>query len=193
MEVGQGRLGRQDWIDAGLRALAAGGVEAVRIDPLAKVLGVTRGSFYWHFADRDALLGALLNTWKARETDDAIATVEHGGGPPSERLLRLLELCAEDDGRLETSLRAWSVKDGAVAAEVVAVDRRRVAYLEALLRGLGLHENESAARARLVYRAWIGAFMLLDARTRPERLADARHTHRLVTAAAAASGSANRP
>src|SRR4051794_6442265 len=76
------------WIDEGLRALAAGGPGAVRIEPLAKALGVTRGGFYWHFRDRGALLEALLDTWERRSTDEVLERVEREGGDARAKVRR---------------------------------------------------------------------------------------------------------
>src|SRR5882672_4359513 len=82
------RTPRSTWIEAGLRALAAGGPDAVRIEPLAKALGVTRGGFYWHFADRDALLREMLDTWERAATDEVIERVERKGGDARARVRR---------------------------------------------------------------------------------------------------------
>ena len=82
------RTPRRSWIDQGLRALADGGPDAVRIEPLAKSLGVTRGGFYWHFADRDALLAEMLDTWERAATDEVIEQVERSGGDARTRLRR---------------------------------------------------------------------------------------------------------
>ncbi len=87
------------WIEAGLRALAAGGPDAVRIDQLAKSLGTSRGSFYWHFADRDALLTALLDTWERAATDEVIQRVESRGGDFRARLRRAGALTVSLDSR----------------------------------------------------------------------------------------------
>jgi AcrR family transcriptional regulator len=80
------RLGRQEWINAGLKALAEHGAEAVRIERLADTLRVTKGSFYWHFKDRGALLEALLEAWQARATNAIIDQVEARGGDARTRL-----------------------------------------------------------------------------------------------------------
>ena len=79
------RTPRSKWIEQGLRALAAGGPDAVRIEPLAQALGVTRGGFYWHFADRDALLEAMLDTWERATTDEVFERVEREGGDAGPR------------------------------------------------------------------------------------------------------------
>ncbi|HEY2239319.1 MAG TPA: helix-turn-helix domain-containing protein, partial [Streptosporangiaceae bacterium] len=85
------------WVEAGLEALGAGGPEAVRVDPLARALGVTRGSFYWHFADRDALLTELLNAWERAATDDVLERVERHGGDARARLRRAGALTFSDE------------------------------------------------------------------------------------------------
>src|SRR5260370_13787965 len=82
------RTPRRRWIDEGLRALAAGGPDAVRIEPLAKALGVTRGGFYWHFEDREALLTEMLDTWERAATDEVIERVEREGGDPRAKVRR---------------------------------------------------------------------------------------------------------
>src|SRR4051794_42777 len=102
------------WVDAGLKALAAGGPDAVRIEPLAKELGVTRGGFYWHFDDRRALLETMLDTWERSVIDEVISRVEAGGGDGRAKLHRLFELAAAADEilgvellRVELAIRDW--------------------------------------------------------------------------------------
>src|SRR2546430_17587307 len=83
------RTPRSRWIAEGLRALAAGGPDAVRIEPLAEALGVTKGGFYWHFADRRALLDEMLDTWERTSIDEVIERIESEGGDARARLRRL--------------------------------------------------------------------------------------------------------
>ncbi len=157
-------LGPEDWIAAGLAALADGGVDAVRVDPLAKSLGVTRGSFYWHFRDRAALLTALLDAWGRQQTDGVIARAEALDLPPADTLRALLGFCFADDGRLERALRAWATQDAAVARTIAAMDERRTAYLSVLLKASGIPQPNADARARLAYRTWLGDYALADRR-----------------------------
>src|ERR1700733_9028815 len=91
------RTSRKRWIEEGLRALAAGGPEAVRIEPLARRLGVTRGGFYHQFADRAALLGEMLDSWERRVTHDVVAQVEDEGGNPRTRAIRAGALTFGDE------------------------------------------------------------------------------------------------
>ena len=91
------RTPRSTWIEAGLGALAAGGPDAVRIEPLAQALGVTRGGFYWHFHDRRALLDEMLDTWERRSTEEVIERVEREGGDPEAKARRAGALTFSDD------------------------------------------------------------------------------------------------
>src|SRR5215204_102244 len=86
-----------NWIDQGLRALAAGGPGAVRIEPLARALGVTKGGFYWHFDDRRALLEEILERWERLGVDEVIERVEAGGGDARAKLRRLSALAVSSD------------------------------------------------------------------------------------------------
>ena len=85
------RLGREDWIRGGLELLGTSGIEKVKIVPLAEKLGVTSGSFYWHFTNRRQLYNELLEYWEREMTDKAIEQAKHFAGPPKERILLLME------------------------------------------------------------------------------------------------------
>src|SRR4051795_9994247 len=104
----QARTPRSDWITAGLNALARGGPEAVRIEPLARELGATKGSFYWHFNDRAGLLEALLDSWERTVVDDVIAQIDAGGGDGRDRLRRLFALAGS---RGDPTPRAVALRD----------------------------------------------------------------------------------
>src|SRR5918998_6119560 len=84
------RLSRKDWIEAALAAIAEGGVAAVAVEPLAARLGATKGSFYWHFANRDALLQAALAQWEEQTTTVVISEIKSGPDEPIDRLRRLV-------------------------------------------------------------------------------------------------------
>src|SRR5438477_7765626 len=87
--VSETRLSAQDWETAALEALADGGVAGVAVEPLARRLGVTKGSFYWHYADREALLAAALSRWEKSHTESIIAALADVRDP-RERLVRLI-------------------------------------------------------------------------------------------------------
>src|SRR5918995_5249294 len=111
------RTPRGSWIEEGLRALAVGGPDAVRIELLAQTLGVTRGGFYWHFDGRGALLDEILETWERRTVDDVIERVESEGGDARAKLRRLSALAASTDEplRIDLAVRGWARREKAVA------------------------------------------------------------------------------
>jgi len=175
------RLTRADWLTAALRTLARDGAAALRVEPLAKQLGVTKGSFNWHFADRPALLAAVLAEWERRATDAVIVKVERDGGDAGAKLGRLFRIVSGADGRLDRAIRAWAASDAAAAAVQARVDRRRLDYLERQLEGLGFAADDAAARARFAYQSLIGDFILGLARPIEDRRADAQRLHALLT------------
>src|SRR3954454_10006516 len=111
------RTPRSSWIEEGLRALAAGGPDAVRIELLARALGVTRGGFYWHFDDRRALLEEILDTWERLSVDEVIEPIEREGGGAGAWRRRLSALRASSDEplRIDLAVRDWARRDQTVA------------------------------------------------------------------------------
>src|SRR6266545_781486 len=107
------RTPRSSWIEEGLRALAAGGPDAVRIELLARALGVTRGGFYWHFDDRRALLEEILDTWERMSVDEVIERVDSEGGDARAKLRRLSALAASSDEplRIDLAVRDWARRE----------------------------------------------------------------------------------
>ena len=138
------RLGKADWIDAALKTLADQGVDAVRVERLAETLGVTKGSFYWHFENRDALLDAILEAWRSGSTGAILEEVEAAGGEALEKLTRLLTIVERFDGRLDLAVRGWGAQDEKARAALASVDGRRLGYLESLFAGLGFDKPPSA-------------------------------------------------
>lgn len=174
------KLGRQDWLTAGLQVLTESGIEAVRVEPLAKLMNVTKGSFYWHFKNREDLLEAMLQEWETRETDDIIKQVEAAGGDASAKLLNLLQLAYEDDGELEKAMRTWAANDARTAAAIARIDQHRLDYLGDLFLQIGFQAVEAKARARLAYYSWVGEFTVGIPTSQAERLAEARLNHAIL-------------
>ena len=163
------RTPRSSWIREGLRALAAGGPDAVRIEPLAKALGVTRGGFYWHFADRRALLEEILDWWERASVDEVIERIENEGGDAKAKLRRLSALAASSDEplRIDLAIRDWARREPRVAARLRRVDNRRMDYLRALFGAFGRDAEEVEARCLVFYSLWIGNhFIAADHGTR---------------------------
>ncbi len=150
---------RSGWIDEGLRALGAGGPDAVRIELLAKALGVSKGGFYWHFANRAVFLEALLDTWERRSLYEVIDRIESEGGHAKARLWRLFAMASTADQLLKVDLavRDWARRDKAVAKRLRRVDNRRMDYLRSLFGDFCSGEDEVEARCLLVGSLWIGS------------------------------------
>lgn len=155
-------LSHDAWVQAGFAALAEGGVEAIRVEPLAERLGVTKGSFYHHFANRRALHVAMLESYELHGTTRIIDEVEAAAGSPNDRLRRLARLTLQPEpanDAIENAIRAWAATDEVAAAAIGRVDERRLTYTAALLRAAGLPPSMARRRARLFYRMLIGEFV----------------------------------
>ncbi len=150
------RVPRGTWIEHGLRALAAGGPDAVRVDPLARALGVSRGGFYWHFADRQALLDGMLDAWERSTTEDVIGHLERAGGDAAAKLRRLLELTSPSVLMTDLAIRDWARRDEAVAERLRRVDNRRMDYLRSLFRGPSVTDGDVEARSLLAFSLLVG-------------------------------------
>lgn len=146
-------LARSDWIEAGFATLGREGPGGVRVERLARALGATKGSFYWHFRDRAELEAAILDAWDKRTTA-AILGQAAGAEPADDRLRRLGQLVtdAAEPGQLfeiERAVRSWGVFEPRVATRVAAVDRRRLGALGALFRECGFGRADAELRARI--------------------------------------------
>ena len=154
------QLTAKDWLDQGLKVLAARGFTALKAEPLAKAMGVSRGSFYWHFTDVDAFHAAILGYWREVAAERVIANVEAASGNENPVTLLLRQAFG---GRLalEKAVRTWAAHDPAARTAMQAMDRRRLSYVEKLLRESGLSSGIARARAQILYWAFVG-FALSD-------------------------------
>lgn len=155
------RLSREDWLRFALKTLATSGHGALKADTLARALGVSRGSFYWHFADLAAFHTALLEHWRSRYSEGIIEALA-AERTPRAKLTKLLERSMGGDPSLERALRAWAVADDAVRHVIDETDVVRLTYVEALLREHGVASNDVALRARIAYWAYLGQAMLSE-------------------------------
>ena len=148
---------KPQWLRAGLEALRKGGVAAVRVERLAADLGMTKGSFYWHFRDRGALLEALLEFWSREMTDAEFERIQTLRAGLAGRLLALAQDVLEKGmGRYDPAIRGWARTDRKVAAAVAQVDRRRVRALTGFFEEGGFSAAEARTRARLFYTFLLG-------------------------------------
>jgi len=160
---------RGAWIGAAARAMAESGDDGVRVEALARDLGVTKGSFYWHFRDRRELLDAVVAEWEQQGTEAFIATVEAEGGDAATRLRRIWALTSAGDLGTELSIRELARRDEATRAAVERVDDRRIGYLRQLFKGLGASHAEAEARSMLLYSLLIGDWFIAATHGRTSR------------------------
>jgi AcrR family transcriptional regulator len=157
------RRSKEDWIRAALEALRDEGVEGVRVEPLAVRLGVTKGSFYWHFETREQLLTAALDAWVARGTEAIIEHVEGVQTGPEAKLRELWRRTVHDSAQelsIEIAIRDLAQRDPSVHERVREVDERRMSYLCALYRELGLTPEQAIARSLTLYSLLIGNYFI---------------------------------
>jgi AcrR family transcriptional regulator len=170
------RTPRSSWVEEGLRALGAGGPEAVRIEPLARALGISKGGFYWHFSDRQALLDEMLDAWERTGVDEVIEAVEAEGEDARSRLRRLFALAAASGGerlKIELAIRNWARREEAVAERVRHVDNRRMDYTRSLFGAICRDDDDVEARCLLAFSLLIGSPFISadhDGRSRAEVL-----------------------
>ncbi|MFG2818470.1 TetR/AcrR family transcriptional regulator [Kitasatospora sp. NPDC048365] len=164
-------------MEEGLRALADGGPDAVRVEALAKRIGVTKGGFYGYFADRDALLTEVLDAWERESVDEVVAQVEREGGDPRTRATRAGSLTfSERLLPVDLAVRDWARRDAGVAERLRRVDNRRMALLREAIGGFCADPDEVEARALIAFCVAIGHHWLAadhPGRTRPQVLARA--------------------
>lgn len=177
------RTPRTAWIGQGLKALAAGGPDAVRIDSLARDLGVTRGGFYWCFDGRTALLEEMLDAWERRSVDDVLERVESQGGDARAKVRRAGALTFSPDSLpIDLAVREWARRDAVVAERLQRVDNRRMDYLRALFRELCADADDVEACSTLAFALVIGHhFMAADHGGRSREQALELAVQRLLT------------
>ncbi|MDX6657450.1 MAG: hypothetical protein QOH62_2243 [Solirubrobacteraceae bacterium] len=165
-------LTSEDWELAALEAIREGGLAAVAVESLARRLGVTKGSFYWHFKDRSALLDAAIDRWEHHYGEPPEAILP--GAPPRERLQAIVAKAVQvsQDDTVHARMVVEAASDPRIAAAVARITERRLGSLGALLRAAGLPPATARARATVLYSTFMGLQQLH--RELPGRLADPR-------------------
>jgi AcrR family transcriptional regulator len=157
------RLGKKDWFDAGLGALAKGGPEALKASRLAGMLSVTTGSFYWHFRSVAEFEAGLLDYWKEEVVVGLIRAACNRAQQPAEVLAELRSLILSSGAhRYDAAMRTWAQDDLRVRETVNAADEVRGAFLVEMLCKSGMTEEEARDRANLIGAAWRGSLDLDD-------------------------------
>lgn len=147
------------WLDAAYQLLVEGGVEAVKVMPLAERLGLSRTSFYWHFADREALLDGLIARWESKNTANLIAQTEKPAATITEASLNLCDcwfMRELFDDKLEFAIRTWALTDAKLNKTLAAADAQRIAAIKAMFLHFGYRDDEADIRAYTVYLTQIG-------------------------------------
>ncbi len=157
------RLSKLQWLEHGLEILAETGFGALKAEPLSHSLGVTRGSFYWHFSDISNFHNELLALWKQRACDDVIREIENERND-GDKLRALLSDAMANDQKLERAVRSWAVHAKIAARSVEFVDKVRLEYLIKILGSAPIDDSERKLRAELIYWSWLGRMMVAGER-----------------------------
>ena len=168
-----GRGSPEIWLDAAYRALVEGGVEAVRILPLAQQLKISRTSFYWFFKDREELLDSLADRWARSNTGALVAAAQAYADTESEAMLNVIGCFLDPsafDARFEFAVRSWALQSPEVTERVNAADQDRIAALTAMLERWGHPVLDAEVRARTVYLVQIGYISMQAEETLAERM-----------------------
>lgn len=153
------RGSRELWLEAALEALVDGGVDAVKIQPLASRLNLSRTSFYWFFKDREALLDALVDEWNSKNTGGLVSMAEAYAETPAEAVLNVISAFLDNalfDPRLDFAVRGWALQAHDVMARVNDADELRLAALRRMLERHGYEPDDADVRARTMYLVQIG-------------------------------------
>ncbi len=150
---------RDAWLDAAFELLLESGVDSVRILPLARRLNVSRTSFYWFFKDREALLDALIERWREKNTQGLVRQTTAYAEGIVEAVLNVFDCwldAALFDAQLEFAMRSWALQSSAVSGEIDAADDTRIEALSRMFEHHGYEPLEANVRARAIYLTQIG-------------------------------------
>lgn len=153
------RGSREGWLGAAKAAFLDGGLDAVKIQPLASKLNLSRTSFYWFFKDRSEILDALLEDWDQTNTEALVAGCEAYADTIAEAVLNVIGVFLDEtkfEPRLDFAIRAWAHQSDTVTARVTAADDRRLTAIRAMFQRFGMGKDEADVRARTVYLVQIG-------------------------------------
>lgn len=167
------RGSREGWLEAGYQALIESGVDAVKIQPLARGLNLSRTSFYWFFETRDALLSALADMWDGRTTRPLVAATREYAETETEAMLNVIGCFLKPetfDARLEFAIRGWGLNDPAIMNRIARADTERLGALATMLHRWGHSLQDADVRARTIYLVQIGYISMRVEETLETRL-----------------------
>ena len=156
-------LTRADWIGTAVEALARDGLRAVAVEPLAERLGATKGSFYWHFRDRNALLQAAVEHWEATVVDESIARLEEIADPIERHHATVEALNASPKDQKIFLVLLWNADHPVIGPAIDRIVRKRMAYSERLREQAGLSPEQAERSALHAYSVWLGLQLLRQA------------------------------
>ena len=166
------RLSRADWLSLALQTLVSEGIDQVKVQSMARTLGVARSSFYWHFESREALLDAMLQEWLQKNTGPIIERAMRPAPDINHALITVSECWLHQalfDPALDVAVRLWARRSDAVRAVVLQADTMRTEALKAMFLRYGFEERDALIRARTIYFTQIGQFTLEDIEPPPLR------------------------
>ena len=179
-KTGKSKLSKRLWLVHGLEALRLFGLKGLNVEPLSEYMGVTKGSFYWHFKDREDFIESLLKYWEDELTTAVIDEIKALQVGPDSRLKALMEIVfKEDAGRYESDVRAWAAFDEISARSIARVDKQRLKYVKSLFEEIGFSKKEAEIRSRLWYLYLVGEFMIFS--DRKERIKYLAEKHKIFT------------
>jgi len=162
------------WLDAAYEVLTESGIEAVKIMPLAKRLGLTRTGFYWHFRDRDALLEAMIRRWEDKNTGNLIARTKAYAESIGEAMFNLFDCWLDDtlfDARLDLAIRNWARNDADLQARLDKADKGRSEAVASMFRRFGFSDVQAQVRSKSVLYTQIGYISMHVSEDWQERIA----------------------
>jgi len=146
------QLNRESWVLVAFDTLYEDGIDAVRIEPLAKKMNVTKGSFYWHFKNRTELHEALLSYWEKEMTQSVLDAANEFHGSPKQRLINTLrDVIGKERTKYDPAVRTWARNDTKVKKVVEYIDKIRLSFLHGLFVDIGFDKQEAEIRSRLMY------------------------------------------
>lgn len=171
------KLAAEDWLTLALDTLDNQGIHKVNVEYLARKLGVTKGSFYWHFTNRGTFIKAMLDYWADNLTTDVIERSGQGAYNAKEKLYNLMVIITDEQvGRYETAIRAWATHDDMARAKLQKVDKQRLKYVTKLFIDMKFNKEDAELRARLVlyYQVAEHGILLNDSKAKRKKLLEQR-------------------
>ena len=171
------RVSKAEWLQKALDLLAREGVEALRVERIARALGISKSGFYWHFKDREDLRSQIIDHWIHEYTEVVINNPEVQQGDPRSRLRNAMRMILEYDlTRYEVPIRSWADADPAIARLVQKAYRGRLVFIGGIFREMGFGEEETEMRSRLFvcYHTWERATFPKDSKKSLEKMIERR-------------------